>query len=89
MPQRRPVSKSPVQGTARHGVSANISQYLKLLEELKQLAASMDEASVELNHLSLTFNKRCRLLRDPNLTEQAEELRQNVGIPSTEELDNN
>ncbi len=85
-PGRRVASKSPGhQAPARHGQSAHIAGYLKLLEELKQLSGSLDETSVELGHLAQTFHKRCRLLRDPQLAAQAEELRRNAGIPGESE----
>lgn len=88
-PQRRAASKSPGPVQPKPGATANVANYLKLLEELKQLSGAIDETSVELGHLSHTFHKRCKLLRDPQLVAQAEELRRNAGIPAAEESDNN
>lgn len=87
---KRNVSKSPIQSSVpKHGISANITQYIKLMDEFKQISNHIDETNIELNHLTMMFNKRYRLLKDETIIEQANHLRDNSDIPYNEESTNN
>jgi hypothetical protein len=79
----RRVSKSPTvssQATG-HGMPQSILAYVKLMDELKVVCNTIDESTVEINHLVELFNKREATLKTDEAKDEAKRLREVYSIP--------
>lgn len=79
----RKVSKSPTVSSqaTNHGMPQSILSYVKLIDELKAVCNTIDENTVEINHLVELFNKREATLKTDEAKEEAKRLREVYGIP--------
>lgn len=79
----RKVSKSPTVSSqpTNHGMPQSILSYIKLMDELKAVCTTIDESTVEINHLVELFNKREASLKTSEAKEEAKRLREVYSIP--------